>query len=542
MLRKAAIVLFLLAAGALRADPLFSVLAGEFALQSGRHREAAAHYLDAALAARDAALTERAARIGLLAGDAALAGQALAHWDAFATAAEAESLRQLRASVAMERGDVAAAIEDLQALFAAGDAGVHLAMQALAADSHAMPSGLVLRELLRREALPDLPDVWVGLGLVARRHQQGMLALDLAQRAVQRFPQEARMRLWLAEERLRAGDADAARTDLDAALGHGDLAPELRLSAAALLDRLGEPGRAAEVLAVGPQDEELIGTRAALLARQDSLPALESLYHEVQQLDGEATPARRLLLGQLAELVERDAEAQRWYRSVVESPQRARAQLRLAVLLDRGGEGETALAQLRELQLDTQADVEAVRDAYLLEAELLLRRQADAEALEAYGRGLQVIENDPRLLYGRALASERLDRVDEAVADLELLVALDPNNPDHLNALGYTLVDRTDRHAEGLALIERALALHPESAAIVDSHGWALYRMGRLEEAEAELRRAFELQPDPEIAAHLGEVLWMRGKQDEARAVWEQGRALEADNRVLLRTLQRLAE
>ncbi len=542
MLRQLAILLILLAAGAVRADPLFSVLAGEFALQSGRHGDAAAHYLDAALDARDAALSERAVRIGLLAGDASLAHRALEHWSGFASAAEAEALRQLRASVAMERGDVEAAIDDLQALFAAGDAGIRLAMQALAADSHALPSGLVLRELLRRDALPEQSDVWVGLGLVARRHQQATLALDLAQRAVQRFPKEARMRLWLAEERLRAGDADAARADLDAALGDGDLLPELRLSAAALLDRLGEPGRAAEVLAVGPQDEELIGTRAALLARQDSLPALESLYDEVQRLEGQATPARRLLLGQLAELVERDSEALRWYRSVVEAPQRSRAQLRLAVLLDRGGEGESALTQLRELQLDTQADVEAVRDAYLLEAELLLRRQADAEALAAYGRGLEVLELDPRLLYGRALALERLDRVDEAITDLEQLVALDPNDPDHLNALGYTLVDRTDRHAEGLALIERALALRPDAAAIVDSHGWALYRLGRLDEAEAELRRAFELQPDPEIAAHLGEVLWMRDKRDEARAVWEQGRALDAENRVLLRTLQRLAE
>ena len=114
--------------------------------------------------------------------------------------------------------------------------------------------------------------------------------------------------------------------------------------------------------------------------------------------------------------------------------------------------------------------------------------------------------------------------------------------PAAIGGHGYTLVDRTDRIEEGLALIERALALRPDSAAIIDSHGWALFRLGRVEEAEAELRRAFELQPDPEIAAHLGEVLWKLGRHQDAKAIWDQGRELDPENRLLMRTVQRLSE
>jgi len=522
------------------ADPLMSLLAGEFSLQSGQNSRAAGHYLDAALASGDPALAERAARIALLAGSEPLTRKATARWRELDP--KAEGLLQIEASLALARADVEAAAGILTELLAQGEAGERLAVQALASDEHALASGLVIRALLRREALPETADVWVGMGLVARRHQQSGLSLELAQNAATRFPGQARMRLWLAEEQLRLGSEESARATLEQALAMAPLDAPLRLSAAALLERLGEGARAAKLLAEGPQDDGLIGTRAALLARQELPGALESLYAEAKALDGEPPASRRLLLAQLAELAELDGEALDWYRSVHEEPQRSRAQLRVAVLVERAGKLDEALSVLRALQLEEYADGEAVRDAYLLEAELMLRRQRELDALSAYQRGLQVFDEDPRLLYGRALVFERLDRVDEAVEDLTVLLEQDPDNPDHLNALGYTLVDRTDRLEEGLALIEMALEQRPDSAAVIDSHGWALYRLGRLDEALVELRRAFAMQPDAEIAAHLGEVLWVLEQQEEARRVWQQGLEVDAKNRVLLRTIERLGD
>jgi Flp pilus assembly protein TadD len=144
-------------------------------------------------------------------------------------------------------------------------------------------------------------------------------------------------------------------------------------------------------------------------------------------------------------------------------------------------------------------------------------------------------------LYARALLNDDLDHVDAAVRDLRRLLELKPNDADALNALGYTLADRTDKKDEALSLIEKALLLKPGEPAIMDSLGWAQYRLGHLDEALHQLKLAFQKQPDAEIAAHFGEVLWAAGQKDEAKKIWEQGRKKDANNKVLLETIKRLS-
>jgi tetratricopeptide (TPR) repeat protein len=252
-------------------------------------------------------------------------------------------------------------------------------------------------------------------------------------------------------------------------------------------------------------------------------------------------PAERIeLLGQLAELAERREEALRWYRAVPRGERWFDAQLRIAVLLDGQGERDAALAHLDALRGAGIDDDANLASTFLLESELHVRHAQPERALDAFGRGLKVLPDDRRLLYARALQYEALDRVDECVADLRRLVELDPDDADALNALGYTLADRTDRHQEALALITRALAAKPDEAAIIDSMGWVQYRLGNLDEALEYLRRAFELQPDAEIAAHLGEVLWAKGERDAARAAWAKGREVDPDNETLAATVRRL--
>jgi Flp pilus assembly protein TadD len=153
---------------------------------------------------------------------------------------------------------------------------------------------------------------------------------------------------------------------------------------------------------------------------------------------------------------------------------------------------------------------------------------------------LQSMPDDTRLLYARALLNDDLNHVDAAVSDLRRVLELKPNDADALNALGYTLADRKGDQKEALRLIERALVLRPDEPAIMDSLGWVQYRLGQMDEAVTHLRTAYAKQPDPEIAAHLGEVLWVSGKKDEAKKVWEQGRKKDAQNKVLLETIQRL--
>jgi Flp pilus assembly protein TadD len=129
--------------------------------------------------------------------------------------------------------------------------------------------------------------------------------------------------------------------------------------------------------------------------------------------------------------------------------------------------------------------------------------------------------------------------VDKHEADMRRLIELEPDNAHAYNALGYTLADQTDRLDEALVLIERALVLLPEDPFILDSLGWVHYRLGNNDLAREYLQRAIDLRMDAEIAAHLGEVLWMDGERDQARTVWQRGHEDDPDNSVLRETLRK---
>jgi Flp pilus assembly protein TadD len=138
------------------------------------------------------------------------------------------------------------------------------------------------------------------------------------------------------------------------------------------------------------------------------------------------------------------------------------------------------------------------------------------------------------------MAAEKLDKLDVLEADLRRVIQLRPDDAQAYNALGYTLADRTDRLAEAVGLLDKALALSPEDPFILDSVGWAHYRSGNLAKAQEFLERAYKVRQDPEIAAHLGEVLWARGMRDEAGLLWQSSLESNPRNEVLLETLRRL--
>jgi tetratricopeptide (TPR) repeat protein len=219
--------------------------------------------------------------------------------------------------------------------------------------------------------------------------------------------------------------------------------------------------------------------------------------------------------------------------------ERWQAVLRAASVLHELGRDEEAFDDLRALQADADAAEVVRRDAYLLEAEL---RQAAGDGkgeLDAFARGLAAFPDDSALLYARGLAWERRDDIARAEADFRRILVAEPDNVATLNALGYTLADRTTRYREALELIDRARVAEPDNPAIIDSYGWVLYRLGRNQEALVQLRRAWSLQKDPEMAAHLGEVLWTVGDHAAARRYFSEGLELDPDNRSLQRALRK---
>ena len=176
---------------------------------------------------------------------------------------------------------------------------------------------------------------------------------------------------------------------------------------------------------------------------------------------------------------------------------------------------------------------------YLLEGQVLSDAGLNREAYDLYAEALQASPDNADLLYAHSLAAERLGKLDIAERNMRQILENDPDNVRTLNALGYTLADRTTRYEEALGYISRAYAQKPDDPAIIDSLGWVHFRLGNYDEARRHLQRAWDMTQDGEIGAHLGEVMWVQGDHDEARAIWEASRKSSPDNPVLLEVINR---
>ncbi|KAB7779722.1 MULTISPECIES: tetratricopeptide repeat protein [unclassified Xanthomonas] len=523
-------------------DVMTPVLAGEFALQAGQLADASRWYLQAANdSPGDAGLAERATRIAMLANDSAAATQALALWRQ--RAPESLAMRSAEASLALRNGNLRQARSLLVALLRDKDPrGWRFALIALVSGNRDPEvAAKALDQLLDANAIPDQLEAWQEFGRLALRLDQPKLAERIVDQLVKRFPQEPRVALLHATQLQQAGKTEQARALLQGVEPKVSGDPELRTALAYAYDAIGDTAAAARVLALGPQTTQNYGLRASMLAKLQDNAALTALYDELRKGADRPDPERRLLLGKIAEFLKRNQEAVDWYRGVPGGPLRSEARLRAAGALYALGQKDAAFAEARALQDDAEADDAARRDAYVLEAELRQRSGDDAGELQVFERGLAAYPDDNALLYARGLSWERRDRIDRAEADLRKILVTDPENVAALNALGYTLADRTKRYREALQLIDRARTADPDNAAIIDSYGWVLYRLGKTQEALVQLRRAWSLVKDPEIAAHIGQVLWEQGKHEEANKYFDEARKLDPDNRALRRALDKVA-
>jgi Flp pilus assembly protein TadD len=196
--------------------------------------------------------------------------------------------------------------------------------------------------------------------------------------------------------------------------------------------------------------------------------------------------------------------------------------------------GRRVLATLQAVAPDPRDQAAIIR----ADAGLLFDVKRYAESRTRLDAALSQFPNDPDLIYDRAMSEEKLADYVAMETDLRQLMSLQPNNANAYNALGYSLADRNERLPEAQKLVERATALSPRDAFIMDSLGWVKYRQGDKDEAITLLRRAYQIQPNAEIGAHLGEVLWVTGHQDEARQAWHDALKLEPDNETVLNTLK----
>jgi tetratricopeptide (TPR) repeat protein len=285
-----------------------------------------------------------------------------------------------------------------------------------------------------------------------------------------------------------------------------------------------------------PQNAD-VGMAVALLAMQATdYDAAETQLKRVLELDYKDPDVVRFYLGQLNEERKRFDEALKWYSTVGEGEQYISAQARYAGILAKQGRLPEARKHLQEASAsDMQQRVQLTQ----AEAQILRDANAYQEAFDVLGRALEKMPDYPDLLYDHAMAAEKVNRLDILEGNLKQLIKIRPDHAHAYNALGYTLADRNQRIAEAYGLIETALKLAPEDPFIQDSMGWVLYRMGRNKEGLDYLQRAFKQRPDPEIAAHLGEVLWVLDQRDAAKKIWAESLKEHPNNELLQGTVKR---
>jgi tetratricopeptide (TPR) repeat protein len=240
-------------------------------------------------------------------------------------------------------------------------------------------------------------------------------------------------------------------------------------------------------------------------------------------------------MGQAAEGLKRFEEAIGWYQKV-DTGEWVRAQLKIATLIAKQQGLAAGRGYLQRIEPRTDDDkIQMVQ----VEAQLLRDAKAWRETYDMLSKAVTEFPDSFELLYDRAMAAERIDKLDVLESDLRRVIKMKPDYAHAYNALGYTLAEKTDRLKEAKDLIEKAYKLSPDDPFIIDSLGWVHYRMGEVEEALKHLHAAYNARPDPEIAAHLGEVLWKSGQRDEAQKIWRAALSENPNHETLLAVMQK---
>jgi tetratricopeptide (TPR) repeat protein len=524
----------------LDSEVLFHVMAAERLVSLGEYRDALDQYLEAALRADDETLARQVTRLAAQLGEWEIALTGAERW--LALAPGVLDATQIRLLAWLNTGSLDLAIDGLVELIEGHDdtqQGWRRATVLLSAaedDDVAVEAMSRLIERTGRDALA--PGVLHMQSVLFWQIGDPEQALELALEAAGES-EERNYRVWAAQLAAEQGQLELA-LDLYrlARASEPDYVP-LALSESEVLRQLERDDEAIALLREMPADSDVLYTLGVYLAYMERRDEGVEAWGKLAAHEPPEEPVQHyFMVARLAELLELDDEAQKWYRKVDAGPNRDRARLRRAVLQARSGKLEDARGLL---QMVRRADDRLlVEQAWLVEAELLRDAGRAGEAVELLGRALRESPNSIRLLYARGLNAVHADDLELAEQDFRRIIQIDGDNAMALNALGYTLTDRTNRHQEAYRLIRRAMELEPDDPAILDSMGWVYFRLGRPEQALPYLERALEGEENPEIAAHVIEVLWTLDRQAEALELRDRAIAEWPDDGYLTDTLQRL--
>lgn len=536
-----------LPAVALTPDLFFDIMRAEIGFQRGQWQEPYTILLSDAQQTRDPRLAKRAAEIALAARRPGEALTAVRLWSELAPHSD-EALQNYLSLVMLSDNIVEIQPLLAQRLAQASPETVGpliLQIQRLVSRARDKTAAFNMLEQLT-SPYSSLMESHLALAQGAFSNRDSVRAQDEANQALKIKPDSELAILTLAQV---TPDPDRAMKLVADFLKQNPDAREVRIAYARGLVEQKQFEAASDqfqkLLKDKPDDQATLFALGILNVQTNHLgPAETYLKHYLDLLatdqDSEHDPTQALLLlSQIAEERNDIPGALKWLEQVEPGDAYISTQIRRGQLLAKRGDINGARKLLEQAQADASND----HDQQLLilgEAQILRDAKRDQDAADLLAAGVKNFPDSVDLLYEYAMAADKIGSYSTMEGALRKIIQISPNSQHAYNALGYSLADRNIRLPEALSLIQKAVALAPNDPFITDSLGWAQYRLGNLGEAEKQLRRAYNLRADPEIGVHLGEVLWVSGKQTEAKQFWRDAQAKDPQNELLKSTLSRL--
>lgn len=531
---------------ALTGQIVFQVLAAELALQREQPAPAYQTYLSLARDTHDPRMAERAAQIALQAQSSSDALVAARIWYQYAP--DSERAEQLTASMMVLNGNLSEAQPILARELAAvpeanRDAAIASLQTLIAQGSDRIGALQLLQTLLKNDMQRPAALVAIARQQVLTSDPRG--AQTSLEQALKLKPDDEQAALMLAQ--LGSANRAEAIASLNTFLEKNPGARNVRVALAQIYiqgNQLDEAHQQFDTMRrQNAGDPTPLLALAMIDIQQEHLDRAKHNLEQYAQLaekqHGNADPAQAYLyLAELAADQNQDREALKWLAKIdVGSPQYVSAQVTHAQLLAKDNQLDDARQLLASLNPIEPRDQLMVLHT---DAGLLFDAKRYQEAQTRYAEVNEKFPNVPSVIYDYAMACEKNHQYELMETLLRQLIKIEPGNPNAYNALGYSMADRNQHLEEADKLIQKAASLAPTDAFIMDSLGWVKFREGDKNNAVAILRHAYDLKPNAEIGAHLGEVLWTMGQQEAAKQAWRAAAKLEKDNNTLLETLKRL--
>ncbi len=518
-------------------DPntLYLLLAAELAGQRKKYDIALDAYLQAAKRVNDPRVAERAARIALYLKDPQRTEQAVDLW--LKEDPDNLTARKIALLSAMRNADKKSALEQLNAYLALDPAGfesVLLEMAKVMTRNGREPQMVaILNEMVRQH--PDQAAIYYVQALLSSKQKKHQAALAQINQALALESGWKKAMILRAQIAVRAGFLDKAERYLQDAIDQYPDDVKFKKMLAQVLMQAKQYDRALatyqDILDQDPEDGESQFAAALIYLQQENLDEARQRFRQLARKPvWEAQSA--YYLGRIALKQGNADKALVWFDSISSGPYLYDARVAAVSLLMEQKRYDQVARRLDELERTLPNKKLTV---WLLKAELYNATGQSQKAFDLLTAGLAQYPDNKDLLYTRALIAEQLGKLDVLEQDLHEILKQYPDDAAALNALGYTLVEKTRRYQEAEKYLKKALSIKPDSAVIIDSYGWLKYKQGDLEQALQLIRQAYEKQPETEIAAHLAEILWKKGDHDEARAIYEKALRQHPDDKYLLK-------